>query len=174
VIKIERPGEGDEVRYAGLQLDPERTDQSAYFARMNAGKQSIAIDLAQPQGREVAGLIMISPPFVAKGVQFSPMLASAAVGRNVPVLVIAGRGDRDASKVFDALKRQRPDAWFDSRFPPGNDRGASPVSAEEASLLMFTGQADRTADALAVMRAPRGDPAALIQAFVKIVNARSS
>jgi CoA:oxalate CoA-transferase len=54
VIKIERPGEGDEVRYAGLQLDPERTDQSAYFARMNAGKQSIAIDLAQPQGREVA------------------------------------------------------------------------------------------------------------------------
>lgn len=32
VIKLERPGEGDGVRYTGLQLDPQRTDQSAYFA----------------------------------------------------------------------------------------------------------------------------------------------
>ena len=51
VIKIERPVEGDEVRYVGLQLDPQRTDQSAYFARMNAGKESIAIDLAHPRAR---------------------------------------------------------------------------------------------------------------------------
>lgn len=53
VIKIERPGEGDEVRYAGLQLDPLRTDQSAYFARMNAGKRSLAMDFANPLAREV-------------------------------------------------------------------------------------------------------------------------
>ena len=53
VIKIERPGEGDEVRYAGLQLDPLRTDQSAYFARLNAGKRSIAINFANPLAREV-------------------------------------------------------------------------------------------------------------------------
>lgn len=53
VIKIERPGEGDEVRYAGMQLLPDRTDQSAYFARMNAGKRSIAIDLANPGSREL-------------------------------------------------------------------------------------------------------------------------
>src|SRR5512140_834090 len=53
VIKIERPGEGDEIRYTVLQLDPGRTDQSSYFARLNAGKQSIAIDLAQPQARDI-------------------------------------------------------------------------------------------------------------------------
>lgn len=53
VIKIERPGEGDEIRHTVLQLDPGRTDQSSYFARLNAGKQSIAIDLAHPQAREV-------------------------------------------------------------------------------------------------------------------------
>lgn len=53
VIKIERPGEGDEVRHAGLQLDPLRTDQSAYFARMNAGKSSLAMDFANPLAREV-------------------------------------------------------------------------------------------------------------------------
>jgi crotonobetainyl-CoA:carnitine CoA-transferase CaiB-like acyl-CoA transferase len=54
VIKIERPGEGDEIRHTVLQLDPKRTDQSSYFARLNAGKQSIAIDLAHPQARDVA------------------------------------------------------------------------------------------------------------------------
>src|SRR5450759_2783303 len=53
VIKSEAPGEGDEIRHTVLQLDPGRTDQSSYFARLNAGKQSIAIDLAHPQARDV-------------------------------------------------------------------------------------------------------------------------
>jgi crotonobetainyl-CoA:carnitine CoA-transferase CaiB-like acyl-CoA transferase len=53
VIKLERPGEGDEVRYSGFQLDPAHPDRSAYFARINAGKQSIAIDFANPAAREV-------------------------------------------------------------------------------------------------------------------------
>ena len=53
VIKLERPGEGDEVRLAGHQLDPARGDQSAYFARMNAGKRSVAVDFSNPQAREL-------------------------------------------------------------------------------------------------------------------------
>jgi crotonobetainyl-CoA:carnitine CoA-transferase CaiB-like acyl-CoA transferase len=53
VIKIERPGEGDEIRYTTLQLEPGRTDQSTYYVRLNAGKRGIAIDLAHPQAREV-------------------------------------------------------------------------------------------------------------------------
>jgi crotonobetainyl-CoA:carnitine CoA-transferase CaiB-like acyl-CoA transferase len=51
VIKIERPGEGDEMRRGFLQLDPARTDQSTYFIRINAGKQSVAIDLAHPDAK---------------------------------------------------------------------------------------------------------------------------
>jgi len=53
VIKIERPGEGDEIRYTAYQLEPGRADQSSYFVRLNAGKQGIAIDLAHPKAREV-------------------------------------------------------------------------------------------------------------------------
>jgi len=49
VIKIERPGEGDEMRRGYLQLDPERTDQSTYFIRINAGKHSVAVDLSHPE-----------------------------------------------------------------------------------------------------------------------------
>ena len=53
VIKIERP-RGDDTRAAPLQLDPERTDQSTYFVRVNAGKRSVALDLGHPEGQAVA------------------------------------------------------------------------------------------------------------------------
>jgi CoA:oxalate CoA-transferase len=53
VIKIERPGEGDEIRFAPHQLDPERIDQSTYYVRVNAGKLSVAIDLAHADAKEI-------------------------------------------------------------------------------------------------------------------------
>ena len=53
VIKIERPGEGDEIRFAPHQLDPERIDQSTYFVRVNAGKLSVAINLAHAEAKEI-------------------------------------------------------------------------------------------------------------------------
>src|SRR6185369_5972585 len=49
VIKIERPGEGDEMRRGYLQLDPAREDQSTYFIRINAGKLGVGIDLSRPE-----------------------------------------------------------------------------------------------------------------------------
>jgi crotonobetainyl-CoA:carnitine CoA-transferase CaiB-like acyl-CoA transferase len=53
VIKVERPGEGDEVRRGVLQLEDGRLDQSTYFTRINAGKLGVAIDLSHAAGREV-------------------------------------------------------------------------------------------------------------------------
>jgi crotonobetainyl-CoA:carnitine CoA-transferase CaiB-like acyl-CoA transferase len=53
VIKIERP-RGDDMRVAPLQLDPERSDQSTYFVRVNAGKRSLALDLGHAAARAVA------------------------------------------------------------------------------------------------------------------------
>ncbi len=70
VIKIERPGEGDEIRYTVQQLDPARTDQSTYFVRLNVGKESIAIDLAHPQAREVVLDLVRSADVVVEN--FSP------------------------------------------------------------------------------------------------------
>jgi crotonobetainyl-CoA:carnitine CoA-transferase CaiB-like acyl-CoA transferase len=52
VIKIERP-RGDDMRVAPLQLDSERSDQSTYFVRVNAGKRSLAIDLGHAHARAV-------------------------------------------------------------------------------------------------------------------------
>jgi CoA:oxalate CoA-transferase len=53
VIKIERPVEGDEMRRNPHQIETGREDQSTYFARVNAGKESVAVDLSRPEGREV-------------------------------------------------------------------------------------------------------------------------
>jgi crotonobetainyl-CoA:carnitine CoA-transferase CaiB-like acyl-CoA transferase len=53
VVKIERVGEGDEMRRGPHQLEPGRDDQSTYFTRVNAGKESVGLDLASPGGREV-------------------------------------------------------------------------------------------------------------------------
>jgi crotonobetainyl-CoA:carnitine CoA-transferase CaiB-like acyl-CoA transferase len=52
VIKIERPGEGDEMRRAHLRL-PGEEDQSTYFIRRNVGKESVGLDLARPEARAV-------------------------------------------------------------------------------------------------------------------------
>ena len=53
VIKVERPEGGDDTRNAPFQLEPGRRDQSSYFARVNAGKQGVGIDLASPEGLAV-------------------------------------------------------------------------------------------------------------------------
>jgi CoA:oxalate CoA-transferase len=53
VLKIERPGEGDDTRRGYLQLEEGRVDQATYFVRINAGKQSVGLDLQHPRGREV-------------------------------------------------------------------------------------------------------------------------
>jgi crotonobetainyl-CoA:carnitine CoA-transferase CaiB-like acyl-CoA transferase len=50
---VERAGEGDEMRRGAIQLEPGRDDQSTYFIRVNAGKESVALDLGSPPGREV-------------------------------------------------------------------------------------------------------------------------
>lgn len=52
VIKIERPGEGDEMRRSAISL-PGEGDHSTYFVRRNAGKESVAVDLSKAEGRAV-------------------------------------------------------------------------------------------------------------------------
>lgn len=58
VIKIERPGTGDDTRAWGPPFlktqDGADTTDSAYFASTNRGKQSVTLDIASPEGQEIA------------------------------------------------------------------------------------------------------------------------
>src|ERR1041385_2447369 len=50
VIKVERPGEGDETRH----LPPLQDGESHYFLSVNRGKRGIAVDLKREAGRDLA------------------------------------------------------------------------------------------------------------------------
>lgn len=51
VVKVERPGEGDETRGWG---PPFAGGESAYYLSVNRGKRSCAIDLSRPEGQALA------------------------------------------------------------------------------------------------------------------------
>ncbi|MBO9331522.1 CoA transferase [Achromobacter xylosoxidans] len=55
VIKVERPGEGDDTRGWGppflVDADGAETRDSSYFLSANRGKRSITVDLAKPEGQ---------------------------------------------------------------------------------------------------------------------------
>ena len=58
VIKLERPGTGDDTRAWGPPFlktkDGHNTTDSAYFASTNRGKKSITLDIATPEGQAIA------------------------------------------------------------------------------------------------------------------------
>ena len=54
VVKVERPGRGDDVRHQGLRArdaQGQETRETSSFLAMNRGKRSITIDIAQPAGQ---------------------------------------------------------------------------------------------------------------------------
>ena len=54
VIKIERPGKGDDVRQQGVPLkhpDGRATGETSSFLAMNRGKRSVTVDLSKVQGQ---------------------------------------------------------------------------------------------------------------------------
>jgi formyl-CoA transferase len=58
VIKVERPGKGDDTRAWGPPFlkdrDGKETREAAYFMCANRGKQSITLDIAKPEGQAIA------------------------------------------------------------------------------------------------------------------------
>jgi crotonobetainyl-CoA:carnitine CoA-transferase CaiB-like acyl-CoA transferase len=50
VIKLERPGAGDDTRGWGPPYLDDQSDLSAYFLSCNRGKRSLTLDIARPEG----------------------------------------------------------------------------------------------------------------------------
>lgn len=109
VIKIERPGEGDFAR----AYDATVHGQGSHFIWLNRGKESIELDLASPQGREVAEALIDRADVVISN------LAPGAMGRlglgaealrarreDLVVVTISGFGDGGPythRKAYDML-----------------------------------------------------------------------
>src|SRR5688572_5708528 len=58
VIKVERPGMGDDTRGWGPPFlkdrDGDETRESAYFLSANRGKKSLTLDISKPEGQAIA------------------------------------------------------------------------------------------------------------------------
>ena len=55
VIKVERPGEGDDTR---AFAPPFQGDQAAYFLSINRNKKSITLDMKSERGKEVPSSVI--------------------------------------------------------------------------------------------------------------------
>lgn len=57
VIKVERPNQGDDTRHWGppylKDTSGQDTSDAAYFFSTNRGKQSITVDISQPEGQQI-------------------------------------------------------------------------------------------------------------------------
>ena len=60
IIKVERPGTGDDTR----AFPPFLGQESAYFAALNAGKKSIALDLHQEDDRDILDQLLAAADIV--------------------------------------------------------------------------------------------------------------
>jgi len=74
VIKVERPGSGDDSRAFGppwvKDRDGRDTKDSAYYTSANRGKKSITLNIAAPEGSAIA-LASPDQPSAKKGAESS-------------------------------------------------------------------------------------------------------
>jgi len=120
VVKVERPGAGDDTRSWG---PPYAGGEAAYFLALNRGKRSIALDLARPEGQEVARRLAGSADVVVEN--FRP-----------------GTAER-LGVAYEELAAKRPGLVYCSITGFGDRRpGYDFVVQAESGLMAVTGEAD--------------------------------
>ncbi len=103
-----------------------------------------------PQGGNVRALCLISPVFAVKGVTIGPALQHQTVSRELPLLILSGEEDRDASRVFGQLKRARPDAWYEKKTDGSIEKATNVENpTTDASLFLLSYSTEEAADGLA-------------------------
>jgi crotonobetainyl-CoA:carnitine CoA-transferase CaiB-like acyl-CoA transferase len=120
VVKVERPGGGDETRSWG---PPFAGGEAAYFLAVNRGKRSVAVDLARPEGREIVLRLARWADVVVENFR-------------------AGTSER-LGLGYEELARENPGLVHCSITGFGNDRpGYDFVVQAESGLMAITGEAD--------------------------------
>lgn len=117
VIKIERPGAGDDTRSFAPPYLPdgngEDSTESAYFAGTNRNKRSVTLDLAHPEGQAIARELIAGSDILVENFKVGTLakygLAYADLAQDFPALVycsVTGFGQTGpyaARPAYDAL-----------------------------------------------------------------------
>lgn len=132
VVKVERPGQGDDTRQWGPPWlegpDGEPTSESSYYLCANRGKQSITVDIGCDAGRElILELVAVSDIVV----------------ENFKVGALAKKG-----LGFEDLQRVKPDiiyasiTGFGQTGPRAHEPGYDYLAQALGGLMSITGRAD--------------------------------
>ncbi len=120
VVKVERPGEGDETRTWG---PPYAGGEAAYFLAVNRGKRSAALDLGTLEGREVVRRLAARSDVVVENFR-------------------AGTAER-LGAGYEQLAEDNPGLVYCSITGFGSERpGYDFVVQAESGLMAITGGAD--------------------------------
>ncbi|MFT7837521.1 CaiB/BaiF CoA-transferase family protein [Saccharothrix sp. BKS2] len=129
VIKVERPGAGDFAR----DYDTACGSVSSYFAWTNVGKESVALDLKDPAGREV--------------------LDRLVAGADVVLCNLSPDAARRLGLDADSLRRDRPDLVVGELSAYGADGPYAGRKAFDALVQSETGLVELTGDGEVTARA---------------------
>jgi crotonobetainyl-CoA:carnitine CoA-transferase CaiB-like acyl-CoA transferase len=153
VVKVERPGDGDETRGWG---PPFAGGEAAYFLSVNRSKRSVAVDLKHPDGRALvlelcAGADVVVENFRSGGAKRLGLDAETVGARNPGVVYcsITGFGRREP--------RERPGYDFVAQAESGlmavtGEPGGSPTKVGVALVDVLTGLHAAVAIAAALRR----------------------
>jgi crotonobetainyl-CoA:carnitine CoA-transferase CaiB-like acyl-CoA transferase len=125
VVKVERPGEGDETRGWG---PPFAGGEAAYYLSVNRGKRSCAIDLGDPEGSALALELCAGADVVVENFRLG-----GAERLGVGYDQVA---DRNPGVVYCSIT-----GFGSERTPPGRP-GYDFVAQAESGLMSITGPAD--------------------------------
>jgi crotonobetainyl-CoA:carnitine CoA-transferase CaiB-like acyl-CoA transferase len=172
VIKIEKPGTGDDTRHWGPPWhvrDGERV--AAYFLSANRGKRSVAIDLASAQGaalvRRLAGYSDVVVENFKAGGLARYGLGAAALRESNPRLVIAsitgfGQNGPYASRAGYDYIIQAMGGLMSVTGTPDDEPGGEPMRVGVAVADLFTGMYAAVAIVSALYRREKTGEGALI------------
>lgn len=100
VVKVERPGTGDESRAFGPPFDAE--GRSYYFRAFNRGKRSIVLDLKRPEGMEALRRLLREADVYLRNWE-APLSDEEARSLNPRLVVCAIDGLGDGAPALDMV-----------------------------------------------------------------------
>ena len=132
VIKIERPGAGDDTRGWGPPFvtdgSGEETGPSAYFLSANRGKHSVAVNIADPQGQALVQALAAQSDIVVENFKPGDLVR---YGLDYPTLSAA-----NARLIYCSI------TGFGQTGPNAHRAGYDFLVQGEAGLMSLTGTAD--------------------------------
>ena len=165
VIKIERPGVGDDTRHWGPPWHGEGDERvAAYFLSANRGKKSAAIDFSKPEGaalvRKIAGTCdVVVENFKVGGLKKFGLDAEALRDAN-PRLIVAsitgfGQDGPYAERAGYDFIIQGMGGMMSITGLPDDQPGGGPLRVGVAVVDLFTGMYTATAILAALFRRER-------------------